>query len=130
MAIAEPVSKTQAPALPGLGRALVMAGKLSQHAAEEIYRKARAGKKNFVAELTESGAVSAADLAHTMSLAFAAPLIDIDAIDPQRLPEGLLDSKLALLVHAALLSLEEGMLTDDGLVQEALVVRSQLASNG
>lgn len=72
-----------------------MAGKLSQHSAEEIYRKARAGKKNFVAELTESGAVSAADLAHTMSLAFAAPLIDIDAIDPNRLPEGLLDAKLS-----------------------------------
>ncbi|MGB3067840.1 MAG: type IV-A pilus assembly ATPase PilB [Ottowia sp.] len=95
MAIAEPISKTQTPALPGLGRALVMAGKLSQQAAEDIYRKARAHSKNFVAELTESGAVSAADLAHTMSTAFAAPLVDIDAIDPARLPENLLDTKLS-----------------------------------
>ncbi|MEY4882449.1 MAG: hypothetical protein RIS34_303 [Pseudomonadota bacterium] len=81
-------------ALPGLGRALVLAGKLGQKSAEDIYRKASGGRTSFIAELMGSGAVSASDLAHTMSSAYAAPLIDLDAVDPQRLPKGLLDSRI------------------------------------
>ena len=81
-------------ALPGLGRALVLAGKLGQKSAEEIYRKAQSNRTSFIAELTGSGAVSAYDLAHTMSTAFAAPLVDLDAIDLQRLPRNLLDGKI------------------------------------
>lgn len=81
-------------ALPGLGRALILAGKLGQKSAEEIYRKAQTSRTSFIAELTGSGVVSAYDLAHTMSTAFAAPLIDLDAIDPQRLPKNLLDGKI------------------------------------
>ncbi|QIM54476.1 type IV-A pilus assembly ATPase PilB [Hydrogenophaga crocea] len=81
-------------ALPGLGRALVSAGKLGQKAAEELYRKAQSSRTSFIAELTGSGAVSPADLAHTMSTAFAAPLLDLDAVDVQRLPSGLLDPKI------------------------------------
>ena len=75
-------------ALPGLGRALVTAGKLGQKSAEDIYRKAQSGRTSFIAELTGSGAVSASDLAHTMSSAYAAPLLDLEAIDTQRLPKG------------------------------------------
>jgi len=81
-------------ALPGLGRALVSAGKRGQKAAEELYRKAQSSRTSFIAELTGSGAVSPADLAHTMSTAFAAPLLDLDAVDLQRLPTGLLDPKV------------------------------------
>ena len=81
-------------ALPGLGRALILAGKLGQKSAEDIYRKATSGRTSFIAELTGSGAVSASDLAHTMSSAFAAPLVDLDALDAQRLPKGLLDGKI------------------------------------
>ncbi|WP_296446745.1 type IV-A pilus assembly ATPase PilB [Rhodoferax sp. UBA5149] len=80
--------------LPGLGRALILAGKLGQKSAEEIYRKAQSSRTSFIAELTGSGVVSASDLAHTMSTAFAAPLVNLDAIDPQRLPKGLLDVKI------------------------------------
>ncbi len=71
-----------------------MTGKLEQKFAEEIYRKAKANRSSFIAELTGSGAVSAADLAHTLSLAFAAPLIDLAAVDLNRLPKGLLDNKI------------------------------------
>ena len=81
-------------ALPGLGRALIAAGKLQQTAAEAIFRKAQAARNSFVAELTGSGAVSPADLAHTISAAFAAPLLDLDAIDRLQLPRDLLDNKL------------------------------------
>ena len=67
-----PPPETAAPpaidnSLPGLGRTLVMTGKLEQKFAEDIYRKAKANRSSFIAELTGSGAVSAADLAHTLS---------------------------------------------------------------
>ena len=91
-------------ALPGLGRALVLAGKLGQKAAEDIFRKAKTGRTSFIAELTGSGAVSASDLAHTMSSAFAAPLLDLDAIDVQRLPKGLLDAKICQTYRIVVLS--------------------------
>ncbi|MDO9436118.1 type IV-A pilus assembly ATPase PilB [Hydrogenophaga sp.] len=91
-------------ALPGLGRALVSAGKLGQKAAEDLYRKAQTGRTSFIAELTGSGAVSPSDLAHTMSVAFAAPLLDLDAIDTQRLPSGLLDAKICADYRIVVLS--------------------------
>jgi type IV pilus assembly protein PilB len=91
-------------ALPGLGRALVIAGKLGQKAAEDIFRKAQTGRTSFIAELTGSGAVSAFDLAHTMSTAFAAPLLDLEAIDVQRLPKGLLDNKICATYRIVVLS--------------------------
>ena len=91
-------------ALPGLGRALVIAGKLGQRAAEDLFNKAKIGRTSFIAELTGSGAVSASDLAHTMSLAFAAPLLDLDAIDVQRLPKGLLDAKISQTYRIIVLS--------------------------
>ena len=91
-------------ALPGLGRALVVAGKLGQKAAEDIFRKAKSGRTSFIAELTGSGAVSPFDLAHTMSSAFAAPLLDLEAIDIQRLPKGLLDNKICQTYRIVVLS--------------------------
>ncbi len=91
-------------ALPGLGRALVVTGKLGQKAAEDIFRKSRRGRTSFIAELTGSGVVSAFDLAHTMSSAFAAPLLDLDAIDVQRLPKGLLDGKICQTYRIVVLS--------------------------
>ncbi len=91
-------------ALPGLGRALVSAGKLGQKAAEDLYKKSQSGRTSFIAELTGSGAVSASDLAHTMSVAFAAPLLDLDAIDVHRLPKGLLDGKICADYRIVVLS--------------------------
>ena len=81
-------------ALPGLARALVAAGKLEQGAAEATYRKAQATGQTFIAELTGSGAVSPSDLAHTLAGAFSVPLLDLDAVDVQRLSRALLDPKL------------------------------------
>ena len=91
-------------ALPGLGRALVSAGKLGQKAAEDLYKKAQSSRSSFIAELIGSGSVSAADLAHTMSTAFAAPLLDMDAIDVERLPKGLLDARICADYRIVVLS--------------------------
>ena len=91
-------------ALPGLGRTLVIAGKLGQKSAEEIFNKARIGRTSFIAELTGSGVVSPSDLAHIMSTSFAAPLLDLDAIDIQRLPKDLLDTKICQTYRIVVLS--------------------------
>jgi type IV pilus assembly protein PilB len=105
MAAAEPLIKESSSiALPGLARALISAGKLPSKTAEDIYQKSLSGRSSFIAELTGTGAVSAADLAHTLSSAFGAPLLDLDAIDPQRLPKDLLDSKLCQAYRVVVLS--------------------------
>ena len=105
MATIDPVLKPQTTlTLPGLGRALVLAGKLGQKAAEDILRKAQTSRTSFIAELTGSGAVSPSDLAHTMSVAFAAPLLDLDAVDVKWLPKGLLDPKICLTYRIVVLS--------------------------
>jgi type IV pilus assembly protein PilB len=83
-------------ALPGLARALVQAGKLTQRAAEEAYEKARSAKHSFIAEITGSGAVPARDLAHVISQVTSAPLIDLEHVDPLKLPKEVLDAKLCL----------------------------------
>lgn len=99
-----PLNSLSSVALPGTARALVMAGKLDQKKAEDVFRKSQTGKNSFIAELINSGAISASDLAHTMSAAFASPLIDLDAIDPQRLPKGLLDTKLCQSLRVVVLA--------------------------
>jgi type IV pilus assembly protein PilB len=99
-----PLNASSAVALPGTARALVMAGKLDQKKAEDVFRKSQSSKNSFIAELIQSGAISAADLAHTMSAAFASPLIDLDAVDPQRLPKGLLDTKLCQSLRVVVLA--------------------------
>ena len=105
MAAVDPaVTDAPAVALPGLARALVSAGKLGQKAAEEVHKKAQANRTRFIAELTGSGAVSASDLAHTMSTAFGAPLLDLEAIDLAQLPKGLLDTKICQDFRVVVLS--------------------------
>jgi type IV pilus assembly protein PilB len=112
MAAVDPVSaEASSVALPGLARALVSAGKLGQKSAEEFYRKAQANRTSFIAELTGSGAVSAFDLAHTMSAAYGAPLLDLDAIDVNRLPKNLLDTKTCQAFRVVVLSKRANRLT-------------------
>jgi type IV pilus assembly protein PilB len=91
-------------ALPGLARALVAAGTLNQARAEDIYAKAQARKVSFIHEAVSSGAVSAHDLAHTISQAFGAPLIDLDSVDPLRLPKDLLDPRIGKQFKLVVLS--------------------------
>jgi type IV pilus assembly protein PilB len=98
-------------ALPGLGRALVQSGKLGQKAAEDIYRRASSRKTSFIAELTGSGEVSAHDLAHIVSASYSVPLVDLDALDIQRLPKGLLDNKICLAYRVVVLGKRNNRLT-------------------
>ncbi|CAN7541065.1 type IV-A pilus assembly ATPase PilB [Acidovorax sp. 22279] len=116
------LKEASAVALPGLGRALMSAGKLTQKSAEDIYKKSQISRTSFIAELTGSGAVSAADLAHTVSAVFGAPLLDLDAIDPLRLPKELLDNKICQAYRVVVLSKRNNRLivaTADPTDQEA-----------
>ena len=123
MAAVETTQKESATAaLPGLGRALISAEKLTQKSAEDIYRKSQASRTSFIAELTGSGVVSAADLAHTVSAVFGAPLLDLNAIDPLKLPRDLLDAKISQAYRVLVLSKRNNRLivaTADPTDQEA-----------
>ncbi|HET9821461.1 MAG TPA: type IV-A pilus assembly ATPase PilB [Burkholderiaceae bacterium] len=80
--------------LSGVARVLVHAGKLSGKAAEGLVKSAAERKVSFVSALISAGSVSAADLAHTLSSALALPVLDLSAIDVERLPRNIIDAKL------------------------------------
>jgi len=82
---------------------LVHAGKLSSKAAQDLATSARDRKISFIGAVIASGAVSAFDLAHQLSLSLALPLLDLSAIDQNQLPKGLVDAKLSLQYQLVML---------------------------
>ena len=82
-------------ALSGVARMLVHAGKLQAKVAEDLMRQAREKKTSFVNAVIAAGLVSSSDLAHTLSTALAVPLLDLSAMDVQRMPQNIIDNKLA-----------------------------------
>ncbi|CAM4049702.1 type IV-A pilus assembly ATPase PilB [Comamonas aquatilis] len=106
MAAADSLQKNpSAPvALPGLGRALISAGKISQQAAEAAVKKAATNKTPFITELSQSGEISTLEIAETISTMFSTPLLDLNAIDTQQLPRDLLDAKISSTYQVLALS--------------------------
>jgi type IV pilus assembly protein PilB len=98
--LAEPLQSS----LSGVARMLVHAGKLPAKAAEDLVKQAREKKTSFVNAVIASGQVSPSDLAHTLSSALALPLLDLSAVDPQRMPQNVIDGKLALQYQVVALS--------------------------
>jgi type IV pilus assembly protein PilB len=90
---AESLVEPQQSALSGVARVLVHAGRLSPKAAEDFTKQARERKVNFVSTVIGAGAVKPVDLAHTLSVALALPVLDLDAVDLQKLPRNIVDSK-------------------------------------
>ncbi len=82
-------------ALSGVARVLVHAGKLGAKAAEDLVRGAKERRVSFISAVITAGAVSPADLAHTLSNALALPVLDLNAVDVQRLPRNIIDPKLS-----------------------------------
>jgi type IV pilus assembly protein PilB len=93
--VADTIAETAHSALSGVARVLVHAGKLSEKSAAGLVKAAGEKKTGFVAELIKSGAVSPVDLAHTLSTALALPLLDLSAVDPERLPRNVIDGKFS-----------------------------------
>ncbi len=96
--------ETPLPSLSGVARVLVHAGKLSSKAAEDLAKSARDKRIGFIAAVIASGAVSAVDLAHTLSRSLALPLVDLAAVDLERLPKGVVDSKLTAQYQVVILA--------------------------
>jgi type IV pilus assembly protein PilB len=92
---AETIVEPPQSALSGVARVLVNAGKLTAKTAEELTKTARERKSSFVSAVVSAGAVKADDLAHTLSTALALPLVDLNAIDAQKLPKNIVDQKIA-----------------------------------
>ncbi|MCZ2290951.1 MAG: type IV-A pilus assembly ATPase PilB [Burkholderiales bacterium] len=82
-------------ALSGVARVLVNAGKISGKSAEDLLKSARERKTSFSSAAVAAGAVSARDLAHTLSQALALPLLDLDAVDLQKVPRNVIDARTA-----------------------------------
>jgi type IV pilus assembly protein PilB len=85
----------QPSSLSGVARVLVNAGKLNAKTAEELTKTARDRKASFITTAVTSGAVKPDELAHALSSALALPLIDLNAVDLQKLPRNLVDAKIA-----------------------------------
>jgi len=90
-AVADPLPSS----LSGVARVLVNAGKLSTKAAEDLLKSARERKSSFVTALVGAGSIKPDELAHTLSTALALPLVDLNAVDLQKLPRNLVDPKIA-----------------------------------
>jgi len=93
--MADTIAETSHSALSGVARVLVHAGKLSEKSAAGLVKSAAEKRTGFVAELIKSGTVSPVDLAHTLSTALALPLLDLNAVDPERLPRHVIDGKFS-----------------------------------
>ncbi|HNB46694.1 MAG TPA: ATPase, T2SS/T4P/T4SS family, partial [Burkholderiaceae bacterium] len=61
--------------------------------AEELAKSARDQRRSFVSAVVGAQALTPAELAHTLSSALAVPLLDLDAVDVQRLPQNLVDTR-------------------------------------
>ena len=91
----ETLAESPQSSLSGVARVLVHAGKLGAKAAEELTKSARERRASFVSTVIAGGAVQPADLAHTLAHALALPLLDLNAVDAQKLPRNVLDGKIA-----------------------------------
>jgi type IV pilus assembly protein PilB len=89
------LADTPQSSLSGVARVLVHAGKLEQRAAEALVASSKERKTSFIATLLAAGALTPAELAHTLSSSLAVPLLDLNALDPERLPRNVIDNKLA-----------------------------------
>jgi len=90
-------------ALSGVARVLVHAGRLNAKTAEDLVKSSKEKKTSFISSVIAAGAVAPADLAHTLSAALALPLLDLAALDLQKLPKNVVDAKLAVQYQVVVL---------------------------
>jgi len=80
--------------LTGLARAMVNHGWLSEAEAEAVWKRATEADESFVTELIKGRRFKAGQVAEFAAASFGYPYLDLDAMDPDSLPKGLLDHKL------------------------------------
>jgi type IV pilus assembly protein PilB len=97
------LAEAQQSALSGVARVLVHAGRLNAKTAEDLVKSSKEKKTSFVSSVIAAGAVAPADLAHTLSSALALPLLDLSAVDAQKLPKNIVDAKLSVQYQVVVL---------------------------
>ncbi|MDQ7969774.1 MAG: type IV-A pilus assembly ATPase PilB [Oxalicibacterium faecigallinarum] len=93
MAAVLPNSQTNF-AMPGLARALLQAGKLSQQQADGLIQQAKAEKIPFIDTLLQSAVIDSGDMAVFCSETFGYPLLDLNAFNAAVIPDKAIDLKL------------------------------------
>lgn len=86
--------------LSGLARRLVNDGVFSSDVAMDALKTARKDNKPFIAHIIENRLVSAYRAAAAAADEFGMPLFDLEVIDIEALPQGLVDEKLITKHHA------------------------------
>jgi type IV pilus assembly protein PilB len=88
-------SAMNAPLLPGLARALVHHGWLTEPEAETLWKRAGTDGESFVSEIIRAKRFRASQIAEFAAQSFGYPMLDLAAVDTDQLPRNLLDPKLA-----------------------------------
>ncbi|MGN6704158.1 MAG: GspE/PulE family protein, partial [Burkholderiaceae bacterium] len=87
-------SQTSSAPISGLARSLQQAGRLTADQADALSRKAATEKRPFIDVLLQGGPMNARALAMFCAETFGYPVVDFGAINPQTLPDKLIDPKL------------------------------------
>ncbi len=95
MAATHPINQ-----LSGLARRFVKDGLISDEEANLASEEANAAKRPLVSYLVGKGSVSAHDAAIAASQEYGVPLFDLSTIDPDHMPQGLVEEKLIRKHHA------------------------------
>jgi type IV pilus assembly protein PilB len=85
--------------MPGLARALLQAGRLTQQQADSICKQAANEKSPFIDMLLKSEVIDSGKLAAFCSETFGYPLLDLAAFNTSLLPEKIIDAKLMQSQH-------------------------------
>ena len=80
--------------LTGLARAMVNHGWLTETDAEGVWKRANQSGDSFVTELVRGQRFKANQIAEFAAASFGYPYLDLNAMDAECLPQGLLDPKL------------------------------------
>lgn len=88
------------PPLSGLAKRLVNEGVCSTEVAADATIQCREKQQTFISYIIEQRLVSAYRAAAAASEEFGIPLLDLDALDPQALPQGLIKESLITKHHA------------------------------
>ncbi|RRD42057.1 type IV-A pilus assembly ATPase PilB [Comamonadaceae bacterium OH3737_COT-264] len=97
-------------ALPTVARAFLASKQLTQEQVDTALQRAQSERRDFLEIVIESNLLSSAQVAKTISDVFAVPYIDLDAIEPLRLPSQLLDLKLCRTYKVIALGKKQGRL--------------------
>lgn len=88
-----------APSLSGLARRLVSDGLIDSEMARKALAQANRDKLPFVQHLVDSAILDARTIAKIASDEFGTPLFDLDALNKESIPAGLVDQKLIRKHH-------------------------------